>query len=304
MQSRGKSYPRPEARLHPMQPLVAISVIVAVLSAAGLAPAAETVSKPQRIVSMNLCTDEMVLRLADRRNISSVTWQSRDRDNSNVADLARDVPINHGVAEEILPLNPDLVLAGIYTTRAPVALLKRAGMRVVDTDVPRSFEDVRQQYREIAALLDEKERGEQIIAEMDINLARLERDRPPVAPTAIVFDGDHYTYVRGSVIDVVMTRAGLENVAVRLGIGEFGQLPLEVMAMNPVDVLILGSNRDGPPALATELLRHPVLSRLSGRTRVVVIPDRLWNCSGPALVEAVERLMRVAKDVRGKVPNE
>jgi iron complex transport system substrate-binding protein len=217
--------------------------------------------------------------------------------------LARDVPINHGVAEEILPLNPDLVLAGIYTARAPVALLKRAGMRVVDTDVPRSFEDVRQQYREIAALLDEKERGEQIIAEMDSNLARLERDRPAVAPTAIVFHGDHDTYGRGSMIDVVMTRAGLENMAVRLGIGEFGQVPLEILAMNPVDVLIIGSHRDGP-ALATELLKHPVLSRLSDHTRVVVIPNRLWNCGGPALVEAVERLMRVAKEVRGKVPNE
>jgi iron complex transport system substrate-binding protein len=287
-----------------MQLLFAIGVIVAALSAAGLAVAADNVSKPHRIVSLNLCTDELVLRLADRRNISSVTWQARDRDNSNVADLARDVPINHGLAEQVLPLNPDLVLAGIYTTRATVALLKRAGIRVVDSDVPRSFDDVRQQYREIAALLDEKERGEQIIAEMDGNLAKLERDRPLVAPTAIVLHGDHYTYGRGSIIDVVMARAGLDNMAVRLGIGEFGQVPLEVMAMNPVDVLILSSLRDGPPALATELLRHPVLSRLSDHTRVVVVPNRLWNCSGPALVEAVERLMRVAKEVRGKVPSE
>src|SRR3954453_19750349 len=286
-----------------MQLLPAIGVIVAALSAAGLAPAAESLSKPHRIVSMNLCTDELVLRLADRRNISSVTWQSRDRDNSNVADLARDIPINHGLAEQVLPLNPDLVLAGIYTARAPVALLKRAGIRVVDTDVPRSFEDVRQQYGEIAALLDEKERGEQIIAEMDSHLARLEKDRPPVAPTAIVFHGDHFTYGRGSLIDAVMTRAGLENMAVRLGIGEFGQVPLEIMAMNPVDVLIVGSHREGP-SLVTELLKHPVLLRLSDRTRLVVIPNRLWNCGSPALVEAVERLMRVAKDVRGKVPNE
>src|SRR5262249_42003575 len=276
----------------------------ATLSAAGLAPAAENVSKPQRIVSMNLCTDEQVLRLADRRNISSVTWQSRNPNDSNVAHLAQDVPINYGVAEEIIPLKPELALAGIYTTRAPVALLKRAGMRVVDADVPHSFEDVRQQYREIAALLGEKERGEQIIAEMDSNLAELDRDRPPVAPTAIMLDGNNYTYGRGSMIDVVMTRAGLENVAVRLGIGEYGQVPLEIIAMNPVDVLIVSSHRDGPPAMATELLKHPVLSRLSDHSRVVVIPNRLWNCGGPALVEAVERLMRVAKEVRGKVPNE
>jgi iron complex transport system substrate-binding protein len=117
-----------------------------------------------------------------------------------------------------------------------------------------------------------------------------------------VLNPSGFTVGRGSVIDEVITRAGLENAAVRLGIGEYGQVPLEIITMNPVDVLIVSSNRDGPPAMATEILRHPVLSRLSNRTRVVVIPDRLWNCSGPALVEAVERLTRVAKEVRGKVP--
>ena len=287
-----------------MQLLPAIGVIVAALSAAGLAPAAETASKPQRIVSMNLCTDEMVLRLADRRTIASVTWQSPDPNLSNVAHLAQGIPINHGLTEEVIPLKPDLVLAGIYTTRAPVALLKRAGMRVVDADVPHSFDDVRQQYREIAALLGEQERGEHIIAEMDRNLARLASERAPVAPTAIVFHPNNFTFGRGSLIDAVVTRAGFENLAARLGIGEYGQVPLEVLTMNPVDVLVVSAYRDGPQALATQILQHPVLSRLSERTRVIVMPDRLWNCGGPALVEAVETLMRVAKDVRGKVPNE
>jgi len=285
-----------------MQLLLAIGVIVTALSAAGLAPAADTVSKPQLMVSMNLCTEELVLRLAERRNISSITWQSRDPNNSNVPHLAQGIPINHGVAEEIIPLKPDLLLAGVYTTRAAVALLKRAGIRSVDADVPRSFDDVRQQYREVAALLGEQEKGEHIIAEMDSNLARLAKERPSVPPTAIVLHANNFTFGRGTVIDEVVTRAGLENVAVRLGIGEYGQLPLEIITMNPVDVLIVSSYRDGLPAMATELLRHPVLSRLSERTRVVVIPDRLWNCGGPALVEAIEILTRVAKEVRGKVP--
>ena len=285
-----------------MQLLLAIAVIVAALSAAGLAPAADNVSKPQRIVSMNLCTDELVLRLADRRSIASITWLSREPNSSNVVPLARDIPINHGLAEEIIPLKPDLILAGIYTTREPVALLKRAGMRIVDADVPKTFDDVRQQYRDIAALLGEKERGEDLVAEMDSNLARLARERPSVPPTAIVLNPNGFTVGRGSLVDEVITRAGLENMAVRLGVGEYGQLPLEIITMNPVDVLIVSSYRDGPPAMATELLRHPVLSRLSDRTRVVVMPGRFWNCGGPALIEAIETLMQVAKEVRGKVP--
>ena len=69
---------------------------------------------------------------------------------------------------------------------------------------------------------------------------------------------------------------------------------------NGVDVLILSASRDGPPALATDILRHPVLSALSDRTRLVVMPGRLWNCGGPAAVEAIERLMRVAAESRGK----
>jgi iron complex transport system substrate-binding protein len=285
-----------------MQLLLAIGVIVAALSAVGLAPAADSVSKPQRIVSMNLCTDELVLRLADRRNIASITWLSREPNSSNVVPLARGIPINHGLAEEIIPLKPDLVLAGIYTTREPVALLKRAGMRIVDADVPKTFDDVRQQYRDIAVLLGEKERGEDIIAQMDSSLARLASERPSVPPTAIVLNPNGFTVGRGSLVDEVITRAGLENMAVRLGVGEYGQLPLEIITMNPVDVLIVSSYRDGPPAMATELLKHPVLSRLSDRTRVVVMPGRLWNCGGPALTEAIETLMQVAKEVRGKVP--
>jgi hypothetical protein len=35
---------------------------------------------------------------------------------------------------------------------------------------------------------------------------------------------------------------------------------------------------------------------------VVVMPGRLWNCGGPAVVEAIERLMQVAGEVRTEAP--
>jgi iron complex transport system substrate-binding protein len=77
---------------------------------------------------------------------------------------------------------------------------------------------------------------------------------------------------------------------------------LEAVVASGVDVLIVSASRDGPPALATEILRHPVLSALSDRTRVVVMPGRLWNCGGPAAVEAIGRLKRVADDARARAP--
>src|SRR5215475_3641278 len=116
-----------------MRHLLVIDTVLILLSAASFAPAADSPpaspsAKPHRIVSLNLCTDELVLRLADPANIASVTWLART--SGNVPDLVGKAHINHGLAEEIVPLDPDLILAGIYTTRAAVAMLKRTDFPV------------------------------------------------------------------------------------------------------------------------------------------------------------------------------
>jgi iron complex transport system substrate-binding protein len=282
--------------------LLAGGVTFALCAAQG-APG-EGADKSQRIVSLNLCTDEMVLRLAERRHIASVTWLSLNPENSNVAPLAQGIPINHGLAEEVIPLMPDLVMAGIYTARPAVNLLRRAGLRTMDVGLPRTFDEVRRQYREVAATLGEQANGARVVAEMDERLAKATVASPTIRPRALVLNPNGYTVGRGSLLDEIITRAGLENVAATLGLGEYGQLPLEVVAMSRIDVLIVSSSRDGPPALATDMLRHPVLSRLSDRTQVVVVPNRLWNCNGPELVEVVERLARAGAEVRRKVARE
>jgi len=286
-------------RAFPFRLVVAVVAAAALISAVHL-NAAEGTGKPERIVSINLCVDEMVLRLAERRNIASVTWLARNPDSSTVVDLADGIPINHGVAEEVLPFNPDIVIAGIYTARPTVDLLRRIGVRTIDMDVARSFDMVRQQYHDLAAVIGEPEKGERLMAEMDRDLDRLASGRPSIRARAIVLHGNTFTNGRGSLADEVLTRAGLTNVAADLGVGEYGQIPLETIVTNEVDVLILSSSLDWPPAIATEILRHPALAKLPNQPRVVVMPTRLWNCGGPPLVEAVDRLTAVARELAGK----
>jgi iron complex transport system substrate-binding protein len=283
--------------------LLALSfAAAAVLSAVPLLGAADASAKPTRIVSLNMCVDELLLRLADPRNIASVTWLSRDPSNSNVAELAAGIPVNHGLAEEIIPLQPDLVIAGVYTARPAVAMLKRTGTPLAEVGVPKNLAEVRQQIRDIAALIGEREKGESVVAAMDASLAALPTDSSSSRPRAIVLNPNGATVGKGTLVDEIMTRSGLTNVAAELAIDNYGQIPLEAVVANGVDILILSASRDGPRALATEILRHPVLSALSDRTRLVVMPGRLWNCGGPAVVEAIDRLMRVAGEVRGAAP--
>jgi iron complex transport system substrate-binding protein len=262
-----------------------------------LLPASASAASPaQRIVSLNLCTDELLLRLAEPARVASVTWLSRNPAGSNVADLAGRVPINHGLAEQIIASDPDLVLAGAFTTRIAVSMLKRTTIPVVEFPVPRSFDEVRQQIRDVARLVQAEEKGRQLIDEIDRRVAAVAAKPRTKRPTAVVLNPNGATVGQGSLADQVMTAAGLDNIAARLRTDNYGQIPLEVVSLHEVDVLIVSASRDGPPAKATEVLSHPILSKLTP-TRIVVLPGRLWNCGGPGVAEAVERLDAVAADV-------
>jgi iron complex transport system substrate-binding protein len=267
---------------------------VAIALFAAASPAATGAAGPQRIVSLYLCADELLLQLADRQAIASVTFLSRDPDNSNVADLAARVPVNYGRAEEIIAQRPDLVVAGAYTTGATVAMLKRAGIPVVELGVAQGLDDVRRDIRTVAHAIGEGDRGEALIAAIDARLAALAASPPRPRLRALILNPNGFTIGAGSLVDEIFARAGFDNVAATLGVNAYGQLPLERIVRSDADVLILNADRDGPPSLATQSLDHPALRKRAGRVRLVVLPARLWTCGGPGIVEAIERLRRVA----------
>jgi iron complex transport system substrate-binding protein len=197
-----------------------VAAFLPLIPAASLC-AAET---PKRIVSLNMCTDELVLRLADRANIASVTWLSRDAQNANAADLAASVPINHGLAEEIIPLDPDLIVAGSFTTRTAVAMLKQTRSPVTEFGVARSVDDVREQIRQMARLVGEPARGDQLVESLDRRLSAI-GDAPLVPrPTALVFNPNGFTVGAGTLVDDIMRHAGLDNVAARMNLGNYSQI--------------------------------------------------------------------------------
>ncbi|MBN9445544.1 MAG: ABC transporter substrate-binding protein [Bosea sp.] len=266
--------------------LVVASLALAATPAAG--------ARPERIVSLNMCTDELVLRLADPAAITSVTWLSQDPRNANMAEAARRYPANHGLVEELLAFRPDLVIAGSFTTRNTVALLKRVGAPVRELGVPRDLAGVTAQIAEMAALLGEPARGEALIGEIEARLARLAQRIGKERPKALVLRPNGFTVGRGSLVDEILTRAGFVNLAAELGIDNYGQIALETVALGEADILILNTSEGGPPSLAHEILNHPLIGRLGDRLRLVALPSRLWTCAGPAVIDAIEMLIDAA----------
>ena len=93
--------------------------------------AAAAPARPGRVVSLNLCADQYVVRLAERSHIASLSPLAVDPELSAVASEAADLPRNRGRAEDVILLGPDLVIAGETTDAATLGLLRRLGIPLI-----------------------------------------------------------------------------------------------------------------------------------------------------------------------------
>lgn len=257
---------------------------------------------PSRVVSINLCADQLLVLLADRSAIASVSFLAADPELSYVADRVAGLPLNHGLAEEVLALAPDLVLAGTYGAGPTVALLRARGVPILQLDLTEDFAAIAAQTRLVAAALGHPERGEALLARMaDLLAAGAPPDRAP-RPTAMLYQADGFTAGAGTLADAVLTAAGFVNVAAAAGLDGYGYLPLERLVAAAPDVLIADPPPDRAPSLSEALLGHPALTRLGTATRRVEVPDGTLGCGGPYTAEAVAVLGQLRREVAGAMP--
>ena len=267
------------------------------LVAAACIAAAPASAAPQRIMSLNLCADQLVLALAPPGTIVSVTYLARDCQVSVACAAAARTPINYGTAEEMIASTPDLLIAGRYTTRTTVAVARKFGFAVRDLDVPNTIEAVQAQIREIAEAVGAPERGEAMVAAIDRDLAALSPVPAGPRPLAAVYQTSGFTVGKGSMIDDLLTRAGFDNLATRLDIDNYPSLPLEELVIGQPDLLIMEGLPEARPSLGGSLLEHPVLAAGFPADRQAVVPQRLWNCGGPSIVDA----LRILTDARDRI---
>jgi iron complex transport system substrate-binding protein len=263
---------------------------LALLVAAALASVGPSDAKPERVVSLNLCADQLLLLLADRERIASITYLSPDPHTSYMAQASRGLHINHGRLEEILPLEPDLVLTGRFSARTTAALLRKLDYRVVEFAIPIDFEGIRNQLRRVGALLGEPDKAKALVESLDQELAAAKSDIPPNPPLAVIYRPNGFTAGRGTLEHVVLEAAGLRNLAAEVGLVGYGRLSLEHLLSADPDILVFGSDKSGPPSLAEATLRHPALDKARETAKIVILPNNLWRCAGPMVAEALARL--------------
>lgn len=261
----------------------------AVALVAALLLGAPAAAQPQRVVSMNLCTDQLALLLAAPGQLVSVSYLAHDPNNTRMAEAARALPANYGLAENIVTLRPDLVLAGRYSATATVAMLQRLGVPVVVFEVENSLDDVAHALRRMGEVLGRQAEAEALIARFDADRAALgARVAGRGAARAGLWYAGGYTGGRNGLSGAILAAAGLDTIADELGLPWGGRIALEQLLLSAPDHLVTGRRYAGHSE-AQALLDHPALRALSAHGTTMA--DRDWVCGTPHVLAAVAELI-------------
>ena len=256
------------------------------LALAAAAPPPAHPAPPHRIVSLNLCADQLVVELADRGQIAGLTRNAPDTEMSAVAARTHGLHILGQSAEEILAINPYLIVGEPSVQGGMMAVLAPHHYPVVDLAWANSYVDIVAQIRKVALAVGHPARGEALIARMNRDLAALPRAKGQ--PVAAYYQRRGYMTGAGTLVDEMMKRVGLVNLATRLGKPALAQVSLEQIVAARPDYLIVETNSDRVVDQGTEMLHHPILDRIP-RLR---LPEAWTVCGGPAYVLAAQSLAR------------
>ncbi len=264
-----------------------LGVAIAAFACSGCSHA--IAAQPRRIVSLNLCTDQLLVQLVARERIAAVTFLATDKSLSASAKELQGLAQIQGSAEEVLALEPDLVIAGEYGTGSAIELLRRLGQKVLTVPLASDFATLRANLRLIAKATGDKPRGEALIKEFDDRLAGA-RSTVTSRPTALSYEVQSLASGADSLIDAALDAAGYRNMARDLDLGRGGRLPLEELVSAPPDLIVLANAPDDFKTVLADNLRHPAFVQLLQRRPHVHLPMPYWMCATPKIAEAVEIL--------------
>jgi iron complex transport system substrate-binding protein len=246
---------------------------------------------PQRVMSLNLCADQLLLALLPPQRIVSLTWLSSTEGDPQWLPVVRKLPANHGSAEEVLAARPDLVIAGAFTTSATRQLLQRTATPLLQLQPAQDWDDIRRVTREVAAAVGEVARGEQLLAQMDATLAQLAATQPAQPLRVIGWSGGSDVPGRDTLFDAILTAAGAVNVgAAAQGRSDFD---LEQLLQLRPEVLMRGAAYASTPSVRNEVAAHRVVRKLYAGKQLTY-PEAVYGCGVP-------RAAALALQLRGQL---
>lgn len=258
--------------------------------------------KPQRIVSMSISTDEILIDLVAPQRIAALSYLVDDPGISNVVERVQSIGgrIDGKSSEAVMALRPDLILVPDFVKPEMIQTLRDMDLQVYVYKTPKSMEDVRQCIRFLGAAVGEKERADMMVEAMDEHLQRVQAKIGKIEETKqkrIVFIRSNGAYYSPeSSFNDVCKFAQVRNALAELHYDKAGFVNQEAVVNLDPDVFILaGWNYDGkhdPKQMEEDVLQNPGYQTTAAvkNKRVYTLPGRHMLSVSQYMVNAVEDL--------------
>lgn len=261
-------------------------------------------AKPQRIVSLNLCTDQLLLLLVDPSRIASISFLSAVPEYSQWVEQTEGLHLNHALAEEIVPLKPDLILAGDYTDSYIVRFFEAQNIPVQRVSLPSGVNSLFTGLQTVASLTGDEASANTIVKEQSARMQSLQDraialfDTDGERPVLASIGPNAFTQGVGTIRDELIGLAQMQNLAATLGMKGNAHYSLEQLIYYQPDILMLEDSTPNKDSLAQILMQHPAMRRGLKSSVRHELNTSLMSCAGPSLVDALERLVDIHESFR------
>ncbi len=248
-----------------------------------------------RIVSLDYCADQYVLKFVDRSRILGVSPDAA-KQFSYMRDAAIGVPTIRSLAEDVIIQKPDLVVRSYGGGPNAAAFFKQAGIPVLNVGWASDIEGVKSVIAQMAQGLGEAEKGQQVIDEMTARLAAI--PAPTKLLTALYMTPSGVTTGSGSLVHEMLLAAGLTNFQTKAG---WRTLPLERLAYEQPDIIAAAffesktNHKD-----AWSAMRNPIARKQMKNTPTVSIEGSWTSCGAWFLVDAIEAIASLRIQQEGR----
>jgi iron complex transport system substrate-binding protein len=230
-------------------------------------------SSAARIVSLDLCTDWMLVKYSQpyqRITYSPLLYRFR-------ADWVPDnLPTHDGSLEQILLLDPELVVTGEYNALTLRKRLQQVGKNVQILPMPVSLPGIEHYLDRFHELM-----GTKLMNRSELQ-GFIPRNR-----TLLLLGANALGTGIDTLENDILEQAGWTNYLQHPG---YITLDLETIIHNPPNAIL--STSPGTNSLSSLFAQHEVFNRLPVMYRATEFGHWRWQCPGPWSYELVEELSR------------
>ena len=240
----------------------------------------------KRVVSLDYCADQYVLKLVDRSKIAALSMDA-GREFSYMREKATGLRQIRPSAESVLALRPDFIVRSYGGGPNAAAFYRGLGLPVLQISYTSTINQVQQEIERIGDEFGVAGQAALIIVDMKSRLAQAAASKN--ARSLLYVTPGGITSGPGSLVHELIEAAGFTNFQSSPG---WQPLPLEKLTMQQPEMLataFYGGNKANHRNFWSAA-RHPIIRDQLDSTRSITLDSATTTCGGWFLVDAVEKL--------------